>query len=71
MYPFFHWEAFPIPWLDVLLFTHLDGDQVSDKIGQTEAGHIICIMGGADHIMRFVEDLCCLILAGLLDTFIE
>lgn len=28
-------------------------------------------MGGADHIMRFVEDLCCLILAGLLDTFIE
>lgn len=46
-------------------------DQVSDKIGQTEAGHIICIMGGADHIMRFVEDLCCLILAGLLDTFIE
>jgi len=24
MYPFFHWEAFPILWLDVLLFTHLD-----------------------------------------------
>lgn len=20
----FHWDAFPIPWLTVLLFTHLD-----------------------------------------------
>lgn len=45
--------------------------QASDKMGQTQAGDTICIMGGADHIARFVEDLCCLILAGLLDTSIE
>lgn len=32
MYPFFHWEAFPIPWLDVLLFTHLDAIKFLTKL---------------------------------------
>lgn len=45
--------------------------QLSDKMGQTQAGHVMCIMGGADHVMRSVEDLCSPIVPGLLDTFIE
>lgn len=34
----FHWEAFPIPWLAVLLFTHLDGIGFLAKWDRLELG---------------------------------
>lgn len=40
-------------------------------MGQTGAGRVLCAKGGADDIMRSVEDLCSRVLPGLLDARLE